>query len=978
MEHQRFGGRLLIVICAVAVMVLLTPTISPFMMAPAFNEVTDKANRAPHPPAPAAVNGTAEIESTILKINEALLTKYLQRLQDFETRYSYRPDKCFRVTDYICSVFESNGLVATRDPFVFDDFNMVNSIGEKLGAATPDTIYIICSHSDSTGTIPWSYAPGADDNGSGTAAVLAAAEILSDYEFNATIRFIAFSGEEQGLCGSEHYAANAKAAGENVAGVINLDMIGYNPESPSYDVRARHNALSQSLVDFTENVSNKYQHLTTINVTSVLDPSTNSDHASFWPEYEAIHLFEHHLTPNYHSSSDIIANMNMTYCANCTQIAIAVIAELAGLNSTDMSPPAHTPGFPPPNGYGKAQPDISIEVTDPAGLNTSTLRMWVNGIEAFPINTPIPLGYNFSHLPPGSFSDGETINVTVTVNDTEGHGFNYSWEFIVDGEEPAPPKNPEISLTLIEAVKQGVVIDRDAPGIDNRLAQSPSVIYHDGEYKMWYSAQNNTNYHIAYANSSDGINWDKHGPVLTQGSAGEPDSMYPRYATVIFDSGQYKMWYSGRNISSYYRIMYANSTDGISWTKNGIAIDLGGTSEYDTTDAYTPGVVKTDEYEMWYTGFNGDGYWLLYANSSDGVVWNKHPAPLLHKETDLRYCRGRIAFSSVSYDGNEYNMWYSGFDGSKHRLLYANSSDGLTWNRQGLAVDTGVFGTPDAIRAELASATITSNETKLWYSGRGSDGYWRILYSNITHNDNRTDLRISWTPSASDDIHHYEICRANNLSALCSWETYLKVNDTSFVENGLGDENKTNYYYRIRAVDRVGYITESPHILGKIGTGMVSDWNLIANPFVEGDVTLTSSLASIDWDAARAYDAYDPAAPWKSNISGRPTQLNTLITINQTSGIWAHVPVSEVYASAGHVSNTTTILRAGWNLVAYPHHDIKTVNDALAALPWDAVEEFDPAAAYDISTLTGTDSMYPGRGYWIRLTSAAVWDAVNL
>ncbi|KYK28631.1 MAG: hypothetical protein AYK23_00155 [Candidatus Proteinoplasmatales archaeon SG8-5] len=905
-----------------------------------------------------------------------MVGKHIQNLQDFETRYSYRPDKCDKAAEYIYQVFDSNGLNASYDDFVFNHFEMRNVIGELRGTAYPDSIYIICAHYDSTGTMPWGFAPGADDNGSGTAAVLAAAELLSDYEFNHTIRFIAFSGEEQGLTGSGHYASVVKGEAQNISGVLNLDMIAYNPEPASVDVRIRHNAPSTSLANYINNVSQKYQSINSITATAVLDGTTNSDHASFWPEYEAIQFFERQFnTPHYHSSTDIIDNCNLTYSANCTQIAIASLAELAGLIGTDTSPPALSPGFPPPNGFGKPDPIISIEITDPAPLNISTMEMQVDGLQVVPNQEIIPLGLNLTYDTPLTYPDGAIVNVSIFVEDIHGNGINYSWVFMIDGIAPQPPSNPAISVTRIEAVKQGLVIDSNTTGVDDRYAWAPSVIFHDNEYKMWYSARSQTNFHIAYANSTDGLNWNKYGVVIAQGTSGEPDSGRALYPTVIFDNGEYTMWYSAYD-SSHYRIMYANSTDGLSWTKQSIVLDNGGISQYDTYNAYMPSVIKTNEYEMWYTGTNGRGDWLLYANSTDGINWNKWPEPVMTKESDLRYSKGRICFSTVAYDG-EYHMWYSGFDGSRHRTLYANSSNGIYWERLGLAVNTGINGENDFLQAMWCSAIITPNETKLWYSGYAGDGKYRILYANISMADYQTGLEVNWAPSTSTDILHYEICRANSLSGLTPWVTYLIMNDTAFVENGIGDEDDNNYYYRIRSVDKVGQYSECPQIVGKIGNNAAQGWNLVGNPFIEGNSTLAGPLSTVDWNAAMIYDIYDPAHPWKSNHTDRPPQLNTLGYVNQTTGIWINVVAPESYTSTGTVTNISIYLLEGWNLVAYPHHDVKIVSQALTGLPYDIVERFNPAAPYYISTMGATDPMYPGYSYWIHMTSAAVWFAVN-
>ena len=92
-------------------------------------------------------------------------------------------------------------------------------------------IFIISGHLDSrrsdvmdgTGD-----APGADDDGSGTAAVIECARIMSQHHFPATIIFVAVSGEEQGLYGSTYMANKAKKENWDITAVLNNDIIGSN------------------------------------------------------------------------------------------------------------------------------------------------------------------------------------------------------------------------------------------------------------------------------------------------------------------------------------------------------------------------------------------------------------------------------------------------------------------------------------------------------------------------------------------------------------------------------------------------------------------------------------------------------------------------------------------------------------------------------------------------------------------------------
>jgi peptidase M28-like protein len=95
--------------------------------------------------------------------------------------------------------------------------------------ASADRVYVVSGHYDSRVTDVMnatSDAPGANDDGSGTSAVLELARVFAKHPTDSTIVFVAFAGEEQGLYGSNHFAEVAKAAGWNIQGVLNMDIIG--------------------------------------------------------------------------------------------------------------------------------------------------------------------------------------------------------------------------------------------------------------------------------------------------------------------------------------------------------------------------------------------------------------------------------------------------------------------------------------------------------------------------------------------------------------------------------------------------------------------------------------------------------------------------------------------------------------------------------------------------------------------------------
>jgi hypothetical protein len=107
--------------------------------------------------------------------------------------------------------------------------SITNVIATLQGTQSPSRVYVVGAHIDSRVTDVLNFvddAPGADDDASGVAAVLELARVMATRHFDATIEFVLFGGEEQGLYGSAYLAAQAKAAGTDIEGMLSDDIIG--------------------------------------------------------------------------------------------------------------------------------------------------------------------------------------------------------------------------------------------------------------------------------------------------------------------------------------------------------------------------------------------------------------------------------------------------------------------------------------------------------------------------------------------------------------------------------------------------------------------------------------------------------------------------------------------------------------------------------------------------------------------------------
>ncbi len=315
------------------------------------------------------------IEQLVSQVSQDDITTYIGDLSGenevmiggqpytIETRYSYT-EGCEKAADYVYERFTEMGLAAEYHDYSGSYAYQV--IAELPGLVTPEAIVIVCGHLDATSQNPYVDAPGADDNASGTAAVLEVASIFSQYNFESTIRFCAWTGEEQGLVGSGYYAAQAAAAGDSIIAVLNFDMIGY-VDNPPEDLDVISNFASEWLADFFIAAADTY---TTLPTDKQVSGMGYSDHASFWDEgYSAILGIEDSGVPNpyYHTTGDLLSTLTLPFATNVIRAATAAAASLAHpmpLNEPFVILESHTlTDGAGGNGDGLASPGETIDVT---------------------------------------------------------------------------------------------------------------------------------------------------------------------------------------------------------------------------------------------------------------------------------------------------------------------------------------------------------------------------------------------------------------------------------------------------------------------------------------------------------------------------------------------------------------------------------------------------------------------------------------
>ena len=261
------------------------------------------------------------------------------------TRYTPNETAITRATRYVHDTLASYGLNTAYDYYDLNyagvDYGERRSVvAEQTGVLYPDKIFFITAHMDSrseNSSTSYSIAPGADDNGSGTTAVLTAAQILSQHSFAYTIRYVLFTGEEQWMKGSQPYTAGVAARGEQVLGVINLDMIGNNTHGiDEFELHVRPGESGDLAIAQTfDQVADVYQ--LGLRPLILFDGLNFSDHSSFWTyDYPAILAMEDYISPNWHRQTDTVSNLDRAYFTEAVKAAVGTLAHLAVFYSPNL------------------------------------------------------------------------------------------------------------------------------------------------------------------------------------------------------------------------------------------------------------------------------------------------------------------------------------------------------------------------------------------------------------------------------------------------------------------------------------------------------------------------------------------------------------------------------------------------------------------------------------------------------------------
>jgi len=234
---------------------------------------------------------------------------------------------------YIASLFAAYGMNVTTQNY-FENY-AENVCGDFLGSENPEALVIAGAHMDSRSTNsgdPAVRAPGAVDNGSGAAAMMEMARILSAtrVQLKNTVRLCLWSGEEQGLLGSQAYVRQLTNENSQVLAYFNADMLGYKLPTSPITLGMKDSSVTAWLLTLSFQITEQYVPDLPVDYSS----SCCSDYISFYNVgYPSIGYFQNPATasdyPDYHRSTDTNENNNVLQLELETKAILAAVMTFA-------------------------------------------------------------------------------------------------------------------------------------------------------------------------------------------------------------------------------------------------------------------------------------------------------------------------------------------------------------------------------------------------------------------------------------------------------------------------------------------------------------------------------------------------------------------------------------------------------------------------------------------------------------------------
>jgi Peptidase family M28/WD40-like Beta Propeller Repeat len=265
----------------------------------------------------------AEVQRQVARASAARIFEYEKALFDFDSKHISQPGNRL-ASEFLYNTYKSFGYEPQYQWFDARQAaggRTANVVATLPGTVNPELVYVVGSHYDSVVA-----GPGADDDTSGTAALLEAARVLAAHPMAATIVFASFTGEEAGLLGSREFVRRAVADKLRVVGALNNDMIGWMNDS-RYDNTIRYS--NPGIRDIQHAAAMLFTRLVTFDALYFKGTDAVSFYDAYGDVVGGIGSYPVLGSPHYHQASDLLEFENHQLITETSKTTIATLMLLA-------------------------------------------------------------------------------------------------------------------------------------------------------------------------------------------------------------------------------------------------------------------------------------------------------------------------------------------------------------------------------------------------------------------------------------------------------------------------------------------------------------------------------------------------------------------------------------------------------------------------------------------------------------------------
>ena len=267
---------------------------------------------------------------------------YEKALFDFDSKFVTQPGNA-RAATFLFDAYTSFGYSPQYQSFEYQIRNgpagqTANVLATLKGTVNPELVYVVSSHFDSVLT-----GPGADDDSSGTAALLETARLLADHPQPATIIFASFTGEEAGLLGSREFVRRAVADKLRIVGALNNDMIGW---ANDYRLDNTIRYSNAGIRDVQHAAAMQFSNLITYDALYYKSTDAAAYYEAYGDIVGGIGSYPVLGNPHYHQPHDLLEGINHQLVTEVAKTTAATLMLLASSPSriTDLKVTEHANG----------------------------------------------------------------------------------------------------------------------------------------------------------------------------------------------------------------------------------------------------------------------------------------------------------------------------------------------------------------------------------------------------------------------------------------------------------------------------------------------------------------------------------------------------------------------------------------------------------------------------------------------------------